>query len=121
MAFEGREHRRFVRANFPCKIIIYTPTQHTIFTHTENIGGGGVRVVIEEKLSISDKVGLEIYIYEDKEPIICKGRVVWVLEKECSYRKNLLFYDTGIEFYDIKEEDRNKLKEVVERIVFGKK
>ncbi len=120
MDFEGIEKRRFVRANFPCKIIIFTPPEHTILTHTENIGAGGIRVIIEEKIGVGEIVGLEIYLNETKNPISCKGRIVWVMEKQSLYRKNLLFFDTGIEFYEIKKENRETIKNLVEAIVFEK-
>jgi c-di-GMP-binding flagellar brake protein YcgR len=119
MDWNGIEKRRFVRANFPCKIIIRPPHKHTISTHTENISAGGVRVIIEERLEISLTVGLEIYL--ENEPIACKGRAVWVVDKESSYRKGLFFFDTGIEFIDIKEEDRQKIDKIIETIVFGEK
>lgn len=120
MGWGGIEKRRFVRANFPCIIIIYTPKQHSISTHTENIGAGGVRVIIEEKLEINDVVGLEIFLYKEKQPIECKGKVVWVVEKESLYRKNLIFCDIGIEFYSIKEGDKGIIKNLIETIVVGK-
>ena len=38
MGWDEREKRSFVRANFPCKIIIYTiGREHIIVAHTENI------------------------------------------------------------------------------------
>ncbi|MCM8786927.1 MAG: PilZ domain-containing protein [Candidatus Omnitrophica bacterium] len=121
MSWEGIEKRRFVRANYPCRVIIYAPQTHTIFTHTENIGGGGIRVIIEEKLNIGEMVGLELYLFEEKEPILCKGRVVWVVEKESRYRKNLFFFDTGLEFSEISDADKEIIKRLVESIIFGKK
>ncbi|MCM8819248.1 MAG: PilZ domain-containing protein [Candidatus Omnitrophica bacterium] len=121
MSWEGVEKRRFVRANYPCRIVIYTPKEHTIFTHTENVGAGGIRVIIEEKLNIGEIVGLELYLFEEKEPIPCKGRVVWVVEKESRYRKNLFFFDTGFEFSQISDVDRETIKRLVEAIIFEKK
>jgi c-di-GMP-binding flagellar brake protein YcgR len=115
MSWNGVEKRRFVRANFPCKILVYTPQERTISTHTENIGAGGVRVLIEERMEISSIVGLEIYLAQ--EPIICKGKVVWMVEKKSCYRRDFIFYDTGIEFVDMKEEDRKVIKNCVEAIV----
>lgn len=121
MSFSGIEKRRFVRAKYPCHIIIYAPKEHTIYTHTEDIGGGGVRVVIEERLVISSLVGLELYIERDTKPIVCKGRVVWVVERESVYRKGFIFFDTGIEFVDINESDRETIIDIVESIVLGHK
>ena len=119
MNWEGIEKRRFVRANFPCKIVIYTPTQHILASHTENIGAGGVRVIIEQKLEISSNVGLEIYL--EKEPITCKGKIVWVVEKVNPISKKSFLFDTGLEFIDIKEDDRLVINNLVETIVSNEK
>ena len=112
MIWNGIEKRRFVRANFPCKITIYMPSQHIISTHTENIGAGGVRVVISERLDTSSEVGLEIKLGE--EPIRCQGRVVWAIESDDTSEGKPLSYDTGIEFYQINEEDRSVINNFVE-------
>lgn len=112
MIWDGIEKRRFIRANFPCKIIISTPSQHTIVTHTENIGAGGVRVVIDEKLDISSMVGLEIHL--NSNLIKSKARVVWALESTDSSSQEPHRYDTGIEFYEINEDDREIINNFVE-------
>ncbi len=119
MAWDGIEKRRFVRANFPCKIIIYLPQEHSLMSHTEDIGAGGLRVIIKEELELSLIVGLEIFL--NGEPIICKGRVVWNIEREKESSKDKNRYDTGIEFYEIKEEDRRVIDNLVEAIISGQK
>jgi len=80
MDYQGIEKRRFVRAKFPCCITIHTLHDHIITTYTENISAGGVRVIIEEKLEMASTVGLEIQI--NKNIIVCKGRIVWVVDRE---------------------------------------
>ena len=72
-------------------------------------------MIIEEKLEISTIVGLEVYMTE--EPISCKGKVVWVVEKESNYCESFSYFDTGIEFSDIKEKDRVAIKNFVDAIV----
>jgi len=120
MDWNGVEKRRFVRANFPCKITILSINQHIIDTHTENIGAGGIRVIIEERLDIGSAVGLKVFL-SGETPAICKGKVVWVVEKESSYRKGFFLYDTGIEFFDMKKQDIQLINSFVEGIVFGEK
>jgi len=115
MVWDGKEKRRFVRANLPCKIIIYTPKEHIIITHTENIGAGGVRVIIDENLSISSVVGLEIFL--DDKPIECEGRVVWVIDKKEAELATTNRYDTGIEFYKISDNDRGVINNFVESMI----
>lgn len=117
MSWDGREKRQFIRAKFPCKIIIFTPQEYTISTHTENIGAGGMRVFIEERLEIASIVKLEILLNSDS--IICEGRVVWVVKKESSYRKGFFFFDTGIEFYKIEDQDRIVIENMVNTITYS--
>lgn len=116
---EGSEKRRFVRANFPCKIVIHTPEEKAIASHTENIGAGGIRVIIEDNLKISSVVGLEIYL--GQEAIVCEGRIVWVVAKKILEKQEVLHHDTGIEFYKIKEEDRDIINNLVKAISTDKK
>ncbi|MFH1504938.1 MAG: PilZ domain-containing protein [Candidatus Omnitrophota bacterium] len=108
MDWDKAEKRRFVRANFDCKIIIHTPKEHIIISHTENIGVGGVRVFVDEKLNISSEVGLEIYL--GQSPISCKGKIAWVVERADRF-------DTGIEFLEISEKDERVISNIVENIV----
>jgi len=116
MDWDGREKRSFVRANLPCKIIIYTlRKEHTIVSHTENIGAGGVRVIIGECLDISSQVGLELFL--GGAQIICKGRIVWVVERSGSNNVEANVWDTGIEFREISERDKKVVGSFVKAIV----
>jgi len=114
MAWNGEEKRNFIRANFPCKILIHTPSEHILISHTENIGAGGVRVMIEESLDISSLVGLEVFL--SGAQIICKGRIVWVVEKSDSKKVENNIWDTGIEFYEISDRDRKIIKDFVNTV-----
>lgn len=108
-----RERRQFRRANFPCEIDILTAPLHVIKCRTENIGAGGVRVMIDENLPISSFVGLKLYL--SKKPIECRGRVVWVVERKVKGKKTK--FDTGIEFNQISKEDRKVIDIFVKSLV----
>ncbi len=118
MKWNGSEKRRFIRAEYPCKIILVTPSEHTIITHTENIGAGGVRVVIDEKLDILSTLLIELYI--TAVPLVARGRVVWVVDTPVEAIDETERYDTGIEFYEIKDQDRRAINDLVEELVAGK-
>ncbi|MCK4912817.1 MAG: PilZ domain-containing protein [Candidatus Omnitrophica bacterium] len=119
MSWEGTEKRNFIRANFPCKILIYTPSEHALIAHTENIGSGGLRTIIEENLDISSIVGLEVFIGGTQ--IICKGRIVWVVVKAGFEKSDINIWDTGIEFYEISERDKKTVKNFVDSITDDQK
>jgi hypothetical protein len=118
MKYSGVEKRRFVRAKFPCKIIISTPKECTINTHTENIGVGGVMVIIDQKLEVSSFVDLEIYLGD--KPISCKARIVWIIDNINPLSGNSITFDTGIEFYNISAKDKKTINDLVEAIVSDK-
>ncbi len=110
---KGRERRRFKRAVYPCNIYILTAPLHVIKSQTENIGAGGVRVIIDERIPISSKVGIKLYLSE--RPIECKGRIVWVVENKDNDHKGC--FDTGIEFYQISDEDQKTIDIFVKSLV----
>ena len=51
MVWEGSERRNFIRAVFPCKILVGSPVR-LFASHTEDIGEGGIRVLLEERLNL---------------------------------------------------------------------
>jgi c-di-GMP-binding flagellar brake protein YcgR len=106
-----RENRRFIRIAVPCKIFISMPQKHTVVTYTEDIGDGGIRINIKEKLSYSSMVDLEIYLKDEK--IFSQGKISYTL----NYEENPLYYSTGIEFHNMKEVDRRLVNNFVNEII----
>lgn len=115
MGWDGGERRKFPRVVFPCKIVVGSPIR-LLTTHTENIGGGGIRVILEEKLDIFTVVGLELFLEREK-PIKCRGRIKWVVEKVNPLERYPLLFDTGIEFVEISDCDREYVLKLINKIV----
>src|SRR3989338_7938019 len=116
--WNGINRRKFPRASYKCLITIKKRlTSKVISTQTENIGAGGICVIIKEDLGLFQGVDIELYLDDDRPPIKCGGTVVWVVKKSEPKRKNAYSYDTGIEFIDIRPEDRDKITQVVEEIL----
>ncbi|MFA5145852.1 MAG: PilZ domain-containing protein [Candidatus Omnitrophota bacterium] len=116
--WNGINRRRFPRASYKCLITIKKRLNaKTISTNTENIGAGGICVIIKEDLGLFQGVDLELHIDDDLEPIRCGGTVVWVVKKADPRQKGVHFYDTGLEFIDVRPEDRERISEVVEAIL----
>jgi len=107
MGWDNVEKRQFARGNFPCKLFIHYPEGHIISAYTEDISRGGVRVVLEEKIEVSTIVDVEIYFEE--EPIICKGKITWIKEKESVERKGVTLFDTGIECFKTEQENEKAI------------
>jgi c-di-GMP-binding flagellar brake protein YcgR len=116
--WNGINRRKFPRANYKCLISIKRRlTDKTISTHTENVGAGGICVMIKEDLGLFQGVDLELFLEDGKTAIRSGGTVVWVVKKSDSRQKSVVIYDTGIEFIDMRPEDREKLDEAVETIL----
>ncbi|MBI5143527.1 MAG: PilZ domain-containing protein [Candidatus Omnitrophica bacterium] len=116
--WNGINRRKFPRANYKCLITIKRRlTAKTIATQTENIGAGGICVIIKEDLGLFQGVDLELHLEDNRPPVKCGGTVVWVVKKSEPGKKGAYLYDTGIEFIDLRPEDRERVSEVVEEIL----
>jgi Tfp pilus assembly protein PilZ len=117
MAWEGINQRKFPRVSYKCLIrVIEEGVEEVIETFTENIGSGGVCVVLEKRLGLFEKVFMQIFIEEGTNQIECRGSVVWVVKRNNASSVGDI-YDTGIEFQDLKAEDRKRIAALVEDIL----
>ena len=113
-----KERRKFVRADTMANIRWSKDTgkgkeapKHQDVTR--NIGGGGVCIIVKNKLEFGDKLQLEITLPKLKI-IHAKGTVVWTKEFEIGLEKEITKgYYAGVEFTDISEEDRKLVEEYV--------
>lgn len=105
--WQGVDSRRFPRADYPCKItVIKKGISEQFSTRTENIGKGGVCVVLGKELEKFSPVALTIYLEDSYPPLECDGRVVWVVR-----RKEV--FDIGIEFLRIHAKDLERIERIV--------
>jgi hypothetical protein len=119
MAWEGLNRRKFPRVKFPClvKIVHLGMAPEAILTHTENVSGGGLCVVIKKSLELFSEAGIEIDLMDGEDVILCKGRTVWAIRRKATEAVKPSFYDTGFEILDITEKDRKRIERVVEHFV----
>jgi len=118
MEWTGPERRRYSRAEFPCKIFVGAPIR-LLHSHTENISEGGIKVILEEKLRPFTIVGLEIFVDKEK-PIKCKGKVIWVKERVNPLERKPVSFETGIEFIEIADCDREYIRKLVDKLLSQK-
>ena len=116
MSWDSKERREFIRVKFPCEITTQTASGNRISTYVENISAGGLRIFLNEKLKTSSIVEIDIYAIA-KEPISCKGKVLWVFSRKDPDNKNKLVFDTGIEFYQIKNKDLQEIKKIITSVI----
>jgi len=114
----GMDRRKFPRANYPCLVIIRKDhdSPDAMLTHTENVGIGGICVILKKGLELFTPVELEIDLMDTQSHIKCEGKVVWVVRRKETEEKKPSFFDTGVEFVRIKEEDRKRVVYIVERL-----
>ena len=118
MNWDGQERRKFPRAAFPCKIIV-NHLNKIIVAQTENIGKGGVKILLEKELQHSSLVALELELVKGK-PIKCEGTVIWVRKITHLLRKEITMYSIGIMFTNISHADREYIKNFVDRLLADK-
>ena len=111
--WEGINKRRFPRANYGCEVIVRHKKKPEIFsTQTENIGVGGICVILPKGLSLFTDVELEIRLPDGKEAIHTEGRTVWIV-KDSSRNDR---FDTGVEFTKISKEARGRIETIINRL-----
>lgn len=79
---------------------------------SKNISAGGICLILYgEKVEVGDLLKLELQLAKDV--ISAKGKVVWVSEFEIVGDIDKKKYDVGVEFVEINDEYREKIKKFV--------
>lgn len=117
-SWDGLNRRKFPRINYPCLVTIRHEEEikDVVLTHTENVGIGGVCVTLKKGLKIFSPVELELDLLDMGEHIKGKGKVVWSVRRASEIQNKPLFYDTGIEFVDVAEKDRERIQAAIDRL-----
>jgi len=112
MPWTGMDQRRFPRVRQQCVVSLRQATaRHSIATSTENVGVGGVCVLLDEGLDIFAPVDVELILGDDQPPVACRGMVAWVVRRRELNRPPL--FDTGIEFVGLTPEAEARLQRTV--------
>ena len=116
--WEGRDRRKFPRVNYPCLIIVRAPDEEPemILTHTQNVGVGGMCVVIKKDIPLFTPVDLEIDLMDTGNHLKCHGKVVWAIRRKAEEKNKPLFYDVGIEFLEMAPSEYKRLDEIVHHL-----
>lgn len=117
--WEGLNRRRFPRVKYPCLVTVWYEMEEdreTFLTHTENLGIGGACMICSKRFKLFSPVELEIDLLDMEGHVRCHGKVVWVVQRKDADPRKPVCYDTGIEFTDLKDEDRARISKVVQRL-----
>jgi len=112
-AWDGLNRRRFPRVRYPCLITLRKP-EDSLLTHTENVGVGGVCIIIKKNIKRFTVLDVEIDLMDFQKHIKCQGKVVWSIRRREDEGIKPLFYDIGIEFIDLDPKDLTRLEGIVQ-------
>lgn len=76
---------------------------------TKNISSGGICLIVYERLAEGDRLNMEIEL-PTRKIIRAAGKVVWIHEFELIGKSSEKRYDVGVEFLDLKDEEREEIK-----------
>ena len=119
MTWDGLNRRRFPRVIYPCliKLSAKGEKEESFLTHTENVGTGGVGIIVKKEIKLFSDVELEIDLLDTDDHIRTMGKVVWVVRRKGIEDVKPMFYDVGIEFANMSEKHKEHLKETIDRII----
>jgi len=113
MSWSGLDQRAFPRFSTRCDIAIHDHQFGTgLKAKTQNLGGGGVCVILDQGLEKLSQVGLRLALANSQKPIECDGRVVWIVRSQEPATHKVSF-DTGIEFINLSSEDRARIEQFI--------
>lgn len=108
--WDGFNKRKFPRLHLTCEVLIQALSKNKAFkATTEDIGLGGVSVMLEEPLERFDRCKISLELKDGEPPVQITGRSVWVIPSR-DPRSTKKSFDTGIEFLDVDEFSRKRLQ-----------
>ncbi len=118
--WDGLNRRRFPRVIYPCLVVVQRiegGSKDIILTHTENIGVGGVCLILKQDLKMFSMIELELDLLDLESHIKCQGKVVWNVQHKSDATNKPTFYDIGIEFSDLLPQERERIDQIIQRLV----
>ncbi|MBI4368113.1 MAG: PilZ domain-containing protein [Candidatus Omnitrophica bacterium] len=112
MTWSGLDQRNFPRIVAQCDVTIHDRIGGTLKTKTQNLGLGGVCVILTRELEKLSQVHLRITLEETQPPFESDGRVVWMVRSKEPLSKKVS-YDTGIEFLNLNPQDHARISNFI--------
>lgn len=112
--WDGFNKRKFPRLNLKCELILKNSSSsgQVITVQTENVGAGGVCVLLTKPLERFSVLSLRIELDPHLPWIECQGKVVWSVPSRdnASNREN---FDTGVEFMNLGPAQQDLVRQYV--------
>lgn len=114
MMWDGFNKRKFPRINLRCELILRdSPKGEVLRTQTENLGAGGVCVILDRCLQRFSILSLRLEIDSQLPWIETVGKVIWAISSRDA-ASNKECYDTGIEFLGLDPGHQDLIRRYVE-------
>ena len=112
--WDGFNKRKFPRIDLRCEVILRDRPQGRILQgRTENVGAGGICLILEELLERFSLVTLRLELDTHLPWLESLGKVVWIVpSQEVTSGKKA--YDTGIEFVNMDPGHQELIRSYVE-------
>ena len=111
LMWDGFNKRKFPRISLRCEITILADGRSSpIVTLTENLGVGGVCVILDQPLDRFSKCRVRLDLDDKLPEIECNGKVVWNV-KTTETKGHRLYFDTGIEFENLEPPVSERLRQ----------
>ena len=83
--WDGQNRRQFPRAKYPCLVVLKSAedADKKFLAHTENVGVGGLCVIVKENVQMFSPVDIELDLMDLEGHVKCSGKVVL----ECATQK----------------------------------
>ncbi|OGW87111.1 MAG: hypothetical protein A3C35_06960 [Omnitrophica bacterium RIFCSPHIGHO2_02_FULL_46_11] len=112
MPWEGLNQRAFPRVTTQCDLIIHDRIGGTIKAKTQNLGLGGLCVLLDRSLEKLSQVHLRLALTKANPPVECDGRIVWMVRTKEPVASRPTF-DIGIEFLNLKLGDKDQISSFI--------
>lgn len=110
LIWDGFNKRKYQRVHLTCDVVIHPQGKvKTYKAVTEDIGMGGVSVLLDDALERFDRCKISLEIKDGEPPVQCMGRSVWVIPSG-NPKTSRKCFDTGIEFLEMDEFSRKRLQ-----------
>ena len=111
--------RKFPRVNYPCSITVWRQdgTSDVVMANTANISVGGICVYLSEALMLESLLEIKIENFFEGSPLRCKGKVLRCQPDRANKSGYQKYFEIGIEFIEMKQDQRDYLAGFVERLM----
>ena len=111
--------RKYPRVNYPCAITVWKQdgASEVVMANTANIGGGGMCVYLNETLSTGTVLDIKIENFFEAKPLKCRGKVVRCRADSSATNGRQKFYEVGVEFIGMDDDQRAYLLGFVQRLM----